>query len=110
MNEDGGKKFYKRYFRSATICDILNLLSLPICSSCMNNPDNASKINYIKSPIPMRVRKQGKEGEHAHYKSDFRNFCYFCNTQKLTEGFAMGIPDFNNMIEMLTNAIVHDRK
>lgn len=103
-----GKDFYKRYFRRANMCDILNLLSLPICSSCMSDPKNASRINYIKSRTPMALRKQGKEDKHAYYKTDFGYYCCFCNTQKLTEGFAMGIPDFDNMIEMLTRAIVHD--
>jgi hypothetical protein len=50
-----GKEFYKRYFRRANMCDILILLSLPICSSCMQE----SKINYIKYHIPERLRKQG---------------------------------------------------
>ena len=67
----------------------------------MCKADNAARadsdynINYIKSHIPMWVRKQGKEDEHAHYKSDFGNFCCFCNTEKRTEGFAMSLRGSN---------------
>jgi hypothetical protein len=103
-----GKEFYKRYFRMANMCDILILLSLPICSSCMSDPKNTSKIKYIKYRIPATIRKHGKEDKHAYYKTDFGYYCCFCNRQKLTEGFAMGIPDFDNMLEMLNKAVVHD--
>jgi hypothetical protein len=101
-----GKEFYKRYFRRANMCDILILLSLHICSSCMQE----SKINYIKYHIPERLRKQGKEDEHAYYRTDFGYYCSFCKREKLTQGFASGIPDFENMIEMLAEAIVYEDK
>lgn len=93
------------------MCDILNLLSLPICSSCMDPTKmNGPKINYIKDLTPRRIRKLGKEDKHAHYKTDFGYYCSFCKRQKLTQGFALGVPDFENMIDMLAEAIVNDDK
>jgi hypothetical protein len=105
-----GKEFYKRYFRKATMCDIVILLSLPVCSSCMQDPKLASTIDYRKYHIQKYLRKQGKEDEHAYYKTDFGYRCTFCRRQKLTEGFALGIPDFDNVIDMLAEAIVQDCK
>ena len=32
----------------------------------------------------------------------------FCNRQKLTQVFTLGIPDFDDMIEMLAEAVIHD--
>jgi hypothetical protein len=105
-----GKEFYKKYFRKATMCDILILLSLPVCSSCMQNPELSAKIDYRKYHIQKSLRKQGKEDEHAYYKTDFGTHCSFCKRVKLTEGFALGIPDFDNMIQMLAEAVVQDYK
>lgn len=99
-----GTEFYKKYFRKATGCDIHTLLSLPVCSSCMQKTPK----NYTKFHTSMDLRKRGKEDIHAYYKTDFGYHCCFCNTQKLTKGFAMGIPDFDNMIEMLAEALVYD--
>jgi hypothetical protein len=106
-----GKEFYKRYFRMANKCDILNLLSLPICSSCIDaSKVKGPRINYIKDLVPKRLRKLGKEDEHAYYKTDFGYYCSFCKRQKLTRGFALGVPDFDNMIDMLAEAIVNGDK
>lgn len=106
----GGKEFYRKYFRTATMCDILILLSLPICSSCIQKSDLATnkiqKINYRVYHISRSVRKQGKEDEHAFYRTDFGYYCSFCKRQRLTEAFALGIPDVDDMIEMLTKAVI----
>lgn len=53
------------------------------------------------------VRKKGKEDIHAIYKSDFGFSCSFCGKQKKSAGHAMGIPEAEDMLEMLI-AILED--
>ena len=103
-----GKQFYQKYFTKATMYDILILLSLPICHSCMQDPKIGGKVNCRKYHVSTILRKQGKEDKHAHYKTDFGYHCSFCKRQKLTQGYALGIPDFNDMIEMLAEALIYD--
>lgn len=76
------------------------------------NPKDPTKpkLNYTKYHTPMRLLKQGIEDEHAYYKTDFGYYCPFCKKHKLTQGFAFGIPSFDDMIDMLVEAIIDDNK
>lgn len=106
MVPEEGKAFYRKYFSSATPCDLTLLLSLPICETCMK--DNKDKIKYREFHLDPRIRKTGKEDKHAAYKTDFGFVCCFCGKQKLTQGFAMGIPETSDMLDMLVS-ISEDR-
>lgn len=100
------KDFYKEYFSQASDCDLILLLCLPICDECMEKYEN--EVNFHEFHLDPEVRKEGKEDEHAVYKSDFGFICSFCGHQKLTQGFAMGIPDVPAMADMLV-AVVDDQ-
>jgi hypothetical protein len=52
---------------------------------------------------------QGKEDEHAYHGTDFGYYRSFCKRQKSTEGFAMGILDLDDMVEMLAVTVVDDK-
>jgi hypothetical protein len=94
-----GKLFYKRFFRSASEADIILLFSLPICSECMR--EKRGKINFTRFRLNRELRRQHKEDKDARYKTDFGYFCCFCQKQRFTEGYAMGIPNMKDMIKML---------
>jgi hypothetical protein len=100
-----GRKYYKRYFESASSCDLLNLLSLPICGECMKK--RKGRVNFQEFHLDMALRKTGKEDMHAIYRSDFGFTCSFCGRQRISSGFAHGIPDSQDMLDMLA-AILND--
>jgi len=106
MLPEEGKAFYGKYFSSATSCDLTLLLSLPICETCMK--DHKDEINYKEFHLDPKIRKTGREDKHAVYKTDFGFVCCFCGKQKLTQGFAMGIPETSDMLDMLVS-ISEDR-
>lgn len=97
------KEFYKYYFANATECDLIILLALPICQKCMDKNNN--QINYVQFHLDPEIRKLGKEDKHAVFRSDFGYVCYFCGRQKVTEGIAFGIPEAEDMLEMLKSII-----
>jgi hypothetical protein len=100
-----GKDFYKEYFSKACSCDLILLLSLPICEKCMTK--YKGKVNFKEFDLDPKIRKKGKEDKHAVYKTDFGFICSFCGYQKLSQGFAMGIPDVSTMADMLV-AVIDD--
>jgi hypothetical protein len=93
------KKFVKSYFGMATYHDIDLLFSLPICRACLKGKDDIIFTRYHASRIS---RKRGKEYTRAHFKTDFGYICSFCNKQKLTSGYTMGILPMEDMLDMLS--------
>jgi hypothetical protein len=100
-----GKAFYKEYFSKASYCDFTLLLPLPICEKCMKNKENKGKIKFEEFHLDPKIRKRGKEDKHAVYKTDFGFICSFCGYQKLTQGYARGIPEVPAMSKMLIQVI-----
>lgn len=94
-----GRGFYDEYFAKASSCDLILLLSLPICAACMKKLQG--RINCQEFHLDTRIRKTGKEDEHAKYRTDFGFLCSFCRKQRLSQGYAMGIPEPSDMLDML---------
>jgi hypothetical protein len=65
--------------------------------------EKRGKINFIRFHLNRELRRQHKEDKDARYKTDFGYFCCFCQKQRLTEGYAMGIPNMKDMIKMLAS-------
>jgi hypothetical protein len=103
MLPEEGKAFYQKYFSSASSCDLILLLSLPICEKCMKT--RKDQVNYREFHLDPQIRRAGKEDKHAVYKTDFGFVCCFCNMQKLTQGFAWGIPEAPEMLDMLVSIL-----
>jgi len=106
MSKQNSKEFPKWYFAHANKNDLKILFSLPICSECIKK--RGKEINYEKSTLGKQSRKTGKEDSRANFKTDFRLACCFCNKQKITTGYAMGIPETKDIINML--AFIIDKK
>src|SRR3990172_5672127 len=104
--EKTGRDFYGEYLANASSCDLILVLSLPLCADCIRS--RKGKVNYQEFHLDTRIRKTGKEDEHAVYRTDFGFICSFCGKQKLSEGFAYGIPEPTDMLDMLV-AISEDK-
>lgn len=99
------KNFYKEYFSKASECDLILLLSLPICEKCVKK--NKGEVKFEEFDLDPKIRKKGLEDKHAVYKTDFGFVCSFCGHQILTQGYTHGIPDVPTMADMLV-AIIDD--
>ena len=94
-----GREFYHEYFSKCSSCDVILLFSLSICTDCKKN--FKGRVDFNDFHLDPKVRSTGREDEHAIYKTDFGLQCAFCNKQKETEGFAVGIPEPSDMLDML---------
>ena len=97
--ESEGKEFYQEYFSKCSGCDVTLLFALPICVDCMKI--NKDKVNFSEFHLDPKVRALGKEDKHAIYRTDFSLECAFCGKQKLSQGYAHGIPEPSDMLDML---------
>lgn len=94
-----GKRFYNYYFSKASGCDLALLFFLPICKECVDKRGN--QLNWVKFHLDQQLRRRGKEDRHAVFKTDFCLICGICGRQRIATGLALGIPEPNDMFDML---------
>lgn len=94
-------EFYSYYFSKANLIDLTILFSLPTCSLCRRVRVGIKKYYY---DVTNERKKNGKEHKDAKFHTDFFTKCTICKEIKDCNYFSIGIPDTDDMLNILKRA------
>lgn len=98
---DKKDEFYNYYFSKANLIDLTILFSLPTCNLCRRGRVGIKKFSY---DITNERKKKGKELKDAKFRTDFFTKCTICKEAKDCNYFSIGIPDTDDMLNILKRA------